>query len=482
MARERRDPLRGVLDLALGHGSGQLLGLIRNFAVARLLGPEDFGVAATFAATVAIVEATTDVGLDKYLVQTARGEDPALQRTIHGLMAARGLVTALAVFLLADPAAALFGAPETAAGFRWLALAPLLRGFAHTDVKRLQRGLSFRREAAVMAAAQCAALVVAVGLALLLRSWWAMLWGVLAHAAVQAAMTHRLAERSYRLGLAPAEAQGALAFGWPLTLSGVLLALAAQGDRVVVGAALGLGELGVYAAATILTTAVVGTAMQVASGAALPWLASVQSDRPAFLARHRALGAGWALIGVAIFPSLTLLGDDAVALVFGEAFRPTPALMAAVALAALLRLARAWPSGAAMALGDTRTALIGNAVKPLGLAAAWFAAAGGAGLAGVALGMALGEAAATCATSWRLATRHGVSARADARAPGIMAATALTAAMACVAAPMDAAENALLGAGLAAIGAAAVLLLTEGGRSVRRVLVARLAPAPAEPS
>jgi O-antigen/teichoic acid export membrane protein len=469
--REGGRLLRGAAQLAMGHGAAQLLGLARNFAVARLLGPEDFGVAATFAATIAIVEATTDVGLDKYLVQTARGEDAALQRTIHGLAAARGLVTALAVFLLADPIASLFGAPETADGFRWLALAPLMRGFAHTDVKRLQRGLSFKREAAVMAAAQAAALAVAVGLALALHSWWAMLWGVLAHAAVQTAMTHRLAERPYRLGLAPAELQGALAFGWPLTLNGLILVLAAQGDRMVVGAALGMAELGVYAAVVILTTAIVSTAMQVIAGATLPWLSAVQSDRTALLARHRSLGAGWALTGAVLFPALILLGDDTVALVFGAAFRPPPGLVAAVALAALMRMLRGWPSGTALALGDARIVLIGNAIRPVGLLLAWVAAELGFSATAVALAMALGEAAALAATVWRLDARCAVASTAGVAPVGVLlAAAAVAAAVGDAASP---AAQAGIAVGITAAAAAVIAATSPGlhmlaGMALRR--------------
>lgn len=481
MAHERRDPLRGLADLALGHGAGQLLGLARNFAVARLLGPEDFGVAATFAATIALVEATTDVGLDRYLVQTIRGEDAGLQRTVHGLMAGRALMTALVLFLLADPIAALFGAPETAAGFRWLALAPLMRGFAHTDAKRLQRGLSFRREAAIMAASQAAALLVAVALAFALRSWWAMLWGVLAHAATQVAMTHALARRPYRLGLAQAELRGALAFGWPLTLNGVVMALAAQGDRVVVASALGMAELGVYAAATILTTAMVGTAMQVVSGAALPWLSAAQTDRPAFLGRHAAMGAGWALVAALVFPPLTLLGDDLTALVFGAAFRPAPLLMATVALAAALRLLRAWPSGAAMALGDTRAILLGNALRPFGLLAAALAAWLGQGAAGVAAGMALGELAATLALGWRLRARHGLDPRQGGRPCAIAAAATLAAFVAAAAGGAGPPAQAALALVLSAGAAAAILGTSAGGRALAGRARGRLVRTGADP-
>jgi O-antigen/teichoic acid export membrane protein len=309
-----------------------------------------------------------------------------------------------------------------------------------------------------------------------------MLWGVLAHALTQVAMTHALAERPYRLGLARDELRGALAFGWPLTLNGVLLALAAQGDRIVVAAALGMAELGVYAAATILTTAIVGTAMQVVSGAALPWLSAAQADRPAFLARHVAMGAAWALVGALTFPGLMLLGDDLVALVFGEPFRPAPMLMATVALAAALRMLRGWSSGAAMALGDTRAILLGNAVRPCGLAAAGLAAALGLGVVWVSACMALGELASTVALAWRLHARHGVDPREGGRACLVAAAATLAGLVAATAAEAGPLSQAFVALALSAAAAAAILWGSQGGRTLARRARGRLLGPSADPA
>ena len=74
----------GVL-LVAGHGAGQILGFIRNIVVARLVLPEDFGVAITFAATLSVLEAVAEFGWDKLIIQAADGDDPSLIATVHGL-------------------------------------------------------------------------------------------------------------------------------------------------------------------------------------------------------------------------------------------------------------------------------------------------------------------------------------------------------------------------------------------------------------
>jgi O-antigen/teichoic acid export membrane protein len=387
----------GTVQLLTGYGAVQLLGLARNFLVARLLTPEDFGIAATFAVTLSVLEMAADLGMDKFLTQSAQGDDPRLQATLHAMTLARSVLVAGALMLSAGPVSQLFGVPQAWPAYACLGLAPLLRGIAHSDLKRLQRHYAFRRDAAAMVAAQSAALVVAVPLALILQSYWAMLWGVLAHAAVQAIASHRLAERPYRVAFDITHARGAFAFGWPLTFNGALLVTTAQGDRAIVGALVGLPALGVYAVAALVVQSITGTVTAVMNSVALPWIAAAQADPPEARRRHGLAGAAWGLALAPVFPPLMLLGDDTVALLFGEPYRPTPLLMALVAAAGLLRFWRGWLSTAAVAFGRTRVILAGNLGLLGGLALGVPAATAGLGVEGVAGAMVTGEVAALLA-------------------------------------------------------------------------------------
>jgi O-antigen/teichoic acid export membrane protein len=391
--------ISGTVQLLTGYGAVQLLGLARNFLVARLLTPEDFGVAATFAVTLSILEMAADLGMDKFLTQSAHGDDPRLQATVHAMTLARSVLVAGALVLAAGPVSQLFGVPQAWPAYACLGFAPLLRGLMHSDIKRVQRHFAFRQDAAAMVAAQIAALAVAVPLALILQNYWAMLWGVLAHAATQTIASHRLAERPYRVGFDPTYARAAFAFGWPLTLNGALLATTAQGDRAIVGALVGLAALGVYAVAALVVQSITGTLTAVMNSVALPWIAAAQGNLAEARRRHGLAGAAWGLALAPVFPPLIVLGDDAVALLFGEAYRPTPLLMALVAAAGLLRFWRGWLSTAAVAFGRTRVILAGNVGLLGGLALGVPAATASLGVEGVAGAMVCGEIAALTATA-----------------------------------------------------------------------------------
>lgn len=81
----REKMVRGGIQLLGGHAAVQFLSLARNFCIARLVSPEDFGVAATFALTLSMLEAIGDLSFNKLLIQDPEGEDPTLQAVLQSL-------------------------------------------------------------------------------------------------------------------------------------------------------------------------------------------------------------------------------------------------------------------------------------------------------------------------------------------------------------------------------------------------------------
>ena len=55
--------------LSIGQIGSSACSFIRNIVVARVLSVEEFGIAATFAMTLSIVEMSSQLALDKYLIQ-----------------------------------------------------------------------------------------------------------------------------------------------------------------------------------------------------------------------------------------------------------------------------------------------------------------------------------------------------------------------------------------------------------------------------
>lgn len=402
--------LKGGASLGLGQVAGQGLALLRNALVARLVTRADYGIANALFVTVLMLELLSDLAADRLLIQAQDGDEPRFQATAHLWQFVRGVVSATLIFAFSWPLAWLFDVPDAQWAFCCIALVPLIRGFLHLDIRRVQRHMRFGPAVTTETTAQVVALLAAVPLAWWLRDYSAMLWAELCKVAVLLVLTHALAERPYQWAWERRYVQRLLSFGWPLLINGALLFAITQGDRVLVGAAYTMEELGLYAAvATLLLTPaiILGNA---SSALLLPPMAQVQHNPPAFLKRYALNVQAMAAVSGVLTIGLVIFGALLVRLVFGEQYRDCIALAAATAGMQALRLLRIPPTVAAIAIGDTRNPMIGNAYRAAGLLAALAAAYLHWPLYTIALCGALGEGCGLAAAVVRLQNRQSISA------------------------------------------------------------------------
>jgi O-antigen/teichoic acid export membrane protein len=377
--------------IVAGQGAGQLLAIIRNLVVARLISPFDFGIAAAIAATLSILEMASDVSLEKLIIQATDGDDPVLQDVCHTLILIRGVLLSVLLFLAAPLVAGFFSVPEAVATFQCLAVAPLVRGFSHLDVKRIQRELNFRADTDTVVIAQACGVLAAIGGAIWFGDYRSMLAAILVYSTVLTVGTHIRASRVYRLAWDRAIVTRSLTFAWPLILNGIVIALAGQVDRFLVGGMIGVEPLAVFAVALLLVTSPMLVATKLVGALALPILSKLQHDESAFAAEYRRIGAAIFLSAFPIFVPLAFLGTDFAAVLFGSAYTLPHALVPWLSLGMALRYIRGWPVVASLARGDSKNILVVNVVRISGVAAGYVAIENGWGLVGMVMGLVLGE-------------------------------------------------------------------------------------------
>ncbi|MEL6517080.1 MAG: oligosaccharide flippase family protein, partial [Pseudomonadota bacterium] len=106
--------LKAGLTILSGNAAASLLLLLRNLGVAALIPVADYGIAATFAIAMAVVEMATDLGLHQQIVQSDKGEEPRFQAALQGFQVLRGILAGMVLFLLAPALAGFMGVPEVA--------------------------------------------------------------------------------------------------------------------------------------------------------------------------------------------------------------------------------------------------------------------------------------------------------------------------------------------------------------------------------
>lgn len=443
--------LRGTRDLSLGEAAGFAATFVRYLVLARVLGPEQFGIAASLALTVQILQTISNMALNMLIVQSKRGERNELLATAHSVQILRGLVSAGIIAALAWPVSAMFGVPEARWAFQVLALAPMLEGLLHLDVFRMEREMRFRPGICVNVLPKIASAAAAWPVAVWLGDYSAALWLLIGQGAVAVIASHALAERPYRPAWDGASAAEIFRFGWPLLLNGVLFFAISQGDRFIVGAAYGMRDLGIYAAAAGMVMTLSGSLFKIVQTVALPALSRAQDSPREFMRRHRICLRWFAVLSAVYGPALILAGGPVAILVYGAGYRAAGVLVAWLAAAQAIRLLRLAPSLSAMARGDTQCLMHANLLRLTGVGAAAIAALVQAELVWVAASAVLGELAAVGYPVWRLSRRHGV--------PASTGAWPFALSLACVAAAGAAVAtgrgDVLLAVGLAALGVAA---------------------------
>jgi O-antigen/teichoic acid export membrane protein len=422
--------VRGAVVVLGGQAGGQALGFLRNLILAHALAASDFGVATTFVVTIALLNMLGDLSLDKLLVQASDGDDPLVQRTAQAIQFGRGLVSGALLLLAAPLVASAFGAPQARWAFQALAIVPVLRGFAHLDVRRIQRDLRFTRATLTDGVPQLLSTLAVWPLALWLGDWRAVLVAILAQEMLATALSHAFAERRYGWAMDRAVARRIARFGLPLLVNALLMFGIFQGDRVVVGTSYGLDLLGAYSLAFLLT--MVPTALLAGAGTALvlPILSRVQNDALEFGRRTAACAQTLALAAAAVTIPLALLGGTMLTLLFGTKYAAAAEVVPWLALMQGVRILRVTPTLAAVARADTMNSMLANVWRTTALGGMAVAAALHAPLPWIAAAGLGGEILALLYSCARLARRQSVPMRVN-LAPATIAFCGGAAALGC---------------------------------------------------
>jgi O-antigen/teichoic acid export membrane protein len=372
----------------------QACALLRYVVLARLLGPEQLGVAATLILTAQFLEAISEGGGDRFLIQDRAGNEPRVQRLVHLMALGRGLFMALALVVLSGPLARFYHRPELGPAFIALAISPLIGGFLHFDLRRMQRWHDFSREASVMLFGEIAGLAATVIAAFITHDFTAVIWGMTARSLTLVVASWRVAERRYAAGYSREYARRLAAFAMPLMANGILLFFGAQGDRLLISNRLGVAELGHYSAVLLLVFYPSQVLSRFIQAIQLPLLASVRDDPIALRSSIGALSGQALVLAAAQTFGFAVVAPFAVPLLYGPAFALPTLVIALIGILQAHRFIRLWPTIQALAMGRSAIVLGNNLIRLTAIPMALLGMYLLGGLVGLILGLVIGEVAA----------------------------------------------------------------------------------------
>ncbi len=393
----------------------QAAALLRYVLLARLLGPEQLGLAATLVVTASFFDLISDTGSDKFLIQDRHGDRPEVQKLVHTVYIGRGLAIAASLVIFAIPISWLYREPRLVVGLCFLALSPLIMGFLHLDLRRSQRRHDFRADAVSTIAGESASLIVTLTAAWITRNYTAILYGLIVRSLVIVLVSHIMAERRYVAGWAKEHATRLAAFSGPLMLTGLMLFVGSQADRVVVANQLGPKALGLYSAVLLMIYYSAGLISRYMNALYIPIAAASRDDPNARDKVDETLGGQVLLLAIAMAVGFAIVAPYMVTLLFGNRYRETSLLVGLIGILQTTRFLIAWPTAMALGMGHSRTVLFSNlariSVLPCAFLGMWLLG----GLEGVVSGFIVGEliAIATALVLLNRLTTHGSWSRFD---------------------------------------------------------------------
>lgn len=357
--------------------------LVIGVALARIVGPEDFG---TFA--IGLLALTAMLSFSELGVSLAIVRWPDSPREIAPTVATISTISATFLCLVSLAAAPWFceamDAPDATNVVRLLSVAVLISGVVATPAALLQREFRAGRRMLIDQVGAWTGALVSISTAIAGLGAMSLAIGRLAGVGISAVMF--LASAPIRFGFDPAIARRLLSFGLPLAGSSIVVFAVTYVDQFLVASLLGPVALGFYFLAFNLSSWPVTVFSQPVRQVSPATFARLQGDPPAM---RRSFVLSAALLAAVTLPVCAVLSGAAgplIDFVYGSEWSPAAAALVWLGVAAALRILCELVYDYFVVLGSTRVVFAVQVVWLVALAPAVYVGAELAGIAGASAG------------------------------------------------------------------------------------------------
>jgi len=249
MSDLRRSILNATKWSSLTEVLARLVGLGTSMALARLLAPEAFGAVATIMLVISFAELFTDAGFQKYIIQHEfSSEEQRRESTDVAFWTNLALSLLLwgVIIVFREPIASLAGSPGLGKGIAVACVSIPLAAFSSIQMASFKRDFDFRSLFIVRMVSTLIPLFVTIPLALILRSYWALVAGTVLQNLSNAVLLTVFSSWKPRLRYSIARLREMLSFTVWTIFESVSIWITVYADIFIVGACLNQHLLGVY--------------------------------------------------------------------------------------------------------------------------------------------------------------------------------------------------------------------------------------------
>ena len=328
------------------------MGLVSTLILVRLLAPADFGIIAMAMIVVGLLELLAEGGIDLALIQNPHATRAHFD-TAWTFRIIQGAILAMVLIVIAPLTAEYFNEPRVAPVMRVLALRALIMGFENVGIVHFLKGLDFAKDFRFAVYRRLITTLVTLSFAVALRSYWALVIGMVTAPIVSVSLSYAMHPYRPRLSLTRAREI------WSFSVWIIVRDIGAFAQR----------KLDTFAVATFAPTGIVGgyyiandLAMQVAQNismplgrALLPGYVKVSDDQDYQGTLYLNSLAVVATLTIPIGLGMAMVSDDLVAVVLGEKWRAVTPLLEVMGIFAIFMALSGLVGGPLIAVGRVRT-------------------------------------------------------------------------------------------------------------------------------
>ena len=297
-----------------------------GIALARLLGPKQFGTYAVALIALSAVLSFNELGVSLAIVRWP-GEPREIAPTVNTMALLASTIIAAMTFVVAAPFASAMGEPSAAPVVRVLGLTVIISGGVASPAALMERQFKQNTRMLIDQVVVWVGAVGSIGLAIAGSGAMSLAIGRLAAAAVGAILFVWLSPEPYRLGLDRSRVRPLLHFGLPLAGASIVVFAVGFADQIVVGRMLGATLLGFYVLAFNLSQWPIGVFSQPLRNVAPATFSRLQHEPEAMRSAFRGIVG---LLAAVTFPICLLLSGAAgpiIGLVYGHQWAPAATVL-----------------------------------------------------------------------------------------------------------------------------------------------------------
>ena len=255
----------------------QAVRLAANIILTRLLAPEVFGIMLLINSLRTGTELLSDIGIGQSVVRSPNGDSRDFLDVAWTLQMLRGLLLTLFVLMAAVPVATFYGRMDLAPLI--LAMSPvfLITGLQSAGLFTAQRHMQLQRRAVYEVANTVIGSLIGIGLALMIKSAWALVIALVIGTCVTTLLSFVVFEgRLPRFRWERAHVREIISFGKWIFLSTAVYFAATSFDRFYFVAAVPIAMAGIYGVARTFSDMLAALAQRAGALLVFPRAAAMQ--------------------------------------------------------------------------------------------------------------------------------------------------------------------------------------------------------------